>query len=134
MLWINFEMTLIRRWKWIKIRCKFFIVTQCWYKVGPQRWNNVGDRRWNNVGARRWNNVETKSHNVETMLHNVDTTLYQHCFHVGSALLKLYRNQSGYWIWVVDRSITFILLNRQYFSQYVTNWTINSCICFNTHW
>ena len=47
---------------------------------------------WRN-NAKRWNNVETT-------LHNVETRLYQHCFNVASALLKLYRNQSGYWIWI----------------------------------
>ena len=51
----NVALTLIRRWKWNKIRRRIFIIAKCWY----------------NVRARRWNNVETK-------LHNVETTLVQH--------------------------------------------------------
>ena len=43
-----------------------------------------------NVGARRW-------YDVKTMLHNVVTKLYQRCFNAALTLLKLDRNQSGYW-------------------------------------
>ena len=44
-LWVNVEITLIRRWKWNKIRRRIFNVVQRWYNVA---WNN---------GA--WNNVDT---------------------------------------------------------------------------
>ena len=40
-LWINIEITLIRRWKWNKIRRRIFNVAQRWYNVGVRRWNNV---------------------------------------------------------------------------------------------
>ena len=51
-LWINVEITLIRHWKWNKIRCRIFNVAKRWY----------------NISARRWNNVETTLHNVKTIL------------------------------------------------------------------
>ena len=50
MLWINVEITLIRRWKWNKIRRRIFKIAQRWYNVGARRWNNV---------AKRWYNVDT---------------------------------------------------------------------------
>ena len=71
-LWINVKITLIRRWKWNKIRRRIFNVVQRWY----------------NVGARRWNDVETTLHNVKTTLHNVDTKLYQRCFNLAWTLVK----------------------------------------------
>ena len=40
-LWINVEITFIRRWKWNKIRRLIFGVAQ--------RWSNVGFRRWNSA-------------------------------------------------------------------------------------
>ena len=40
-LWINVEITLIRRWKWNKIRRRIFNVAQRWYNVGVWQWNNV---------------------------------------------------------------------------------------------
>ena len=40
-LWINVEITLIRRWKWNKIRRRIFNVAQHWYNVAVRRWNNV---------------------------------------------------------------------------------------------
>ena len=40
-LWINVEITLIRRWKWNKIRRRIFNVAQRWYNFGVWRWNNV---------------------------------------------------------------------------------------------
>ena len=57
-LWINVEITLIRRWKWNKIRRRIFNVAQRWYNVGVRRWNNV------------------------------DTTLSRCCFNVVSTLVK----------------------------------------------
>ena len=72
MLWINVEITLIRRWKWNKIWRRIFNVAQ----------------RWNNVSARRWNNVETT-------LHNVETTLIQRCFTLASTLVKTILNPIG---------------------------------------
>ena len=78
-LWINVEITLIRRWKWNKIRRRIFNVAQRWY----------------NISARRWNNVETTLHNVETTLHNVGTTLIQRCFNLASTLVKTILNPIG---------------------------------------
>ena len=34
------EITLIRRWKWNKIRHRIFIIAKCWYNVSARRWNN----------------------------------------------------------------------------------------------
>ena len=76
MLWINVEITFIRRWKWNKIRRRIFKVAERWY----------------DVSARRWNNVETTLHNVETTLHNVCTTLIQRCFTPASTLVKTILN------------------------------------------
>ena len=84
-----------------------------------QRWINVVDQRWNNVDSTlkmklnstsvfqrsttliqcRTPTLKQHRNNVETTLRNIDTTLYQHCFKVASMLMKLYQNQSGYWIW-----------------------------------
>ena len=44
------EITLVRSWKWNKIRRRIFNFGQRWYNVG-QRWYNVGVWRWNNVGT-----------------------------------------------------------------------------------
>ena len=41
MFWINVEITLIRRWKWNKIRRQIFYVAQHWHNVGVRRWNNA---------------------------------------------------------------------------------------------
>ena len=60
-LWINVEITLIRSWKWNKIRRRIFNVAWSWY----------------NVTARRWKNVKTMLHNVKATLPNVGTTLFQ---------------------------------------------------------
>ena len=57
--WINFEITLIWRWKWNKIRRRNFNVAQRWYNVSAWRWNNA------------------------------DTTLYQRCCKVASTSAKL---------------------------------------------
>ena len=38
--WINVEITLIRRWKWNKIRSRIFNVAQRWYNVSARCWNN----------------------------------------------------------------------------------------------
>ena len=40
-LWINVEITLIRRWKRNKIRRRILNVAQRWYNLGVRRWNNV---------------------------------------------------------------------------------------------
>ena len=68
MYWINVEITLIRRWKWNKIRRQSFNLAQ----------------RWCNFSARRWNNVETT-------LSNDDANLHQRCFSVVSTLVKTVR-------------------------------------------
>ena len=52
-LWTNTEITLIRCWKWNKIRHQVFNVAQHWNNVA-QYWNNI--EHWNNV-AQRWYNV-----------------------------------------------------------------------------
>ena len=67
-LWVNVEITLIRRWKWNKIRRRIFNVEQSLY----------------NVSARRWSNVETTLHSIDT--------LYQRCFNVVSTLAKAISN------------------------------------------
>ena len=77
-LWINVKITLIRRWKWNKIRRRIFNVVQRWY----------------NVNARRWKNVETTLHNVETMLRNVGITLIQR-FELASTLVETILNPIG---------------------------------------
>ena len=64
-LWINVEITLIRHWKWNKIRRRIFNVAQRWY----------------NVSARRWNNVET--------------TLIKRCFNLTWTLVKAILNPIG---------------------------------------
>ena len=86
-LWINVEITLIRRWIWNKIRGRIFNVAQRWY----------------NVSARRWNNVETT-------LHNVGTTLIQRCFNLASTLVKAILNPIGL-VMIVDREIVEYMLN-----------------------
>ena len=43
-LWITVEITLIRHWKWNKIRSRFFNVAQHWYNVGVQECNNVNPK------------------------------------------------------------------------------------------
>ena len=110
-LWINVKITLIRRWKWNKIRRRIFNVAQRWY----------------NVSARRWNNVETTLHNVETTLHNVGTTLIQRCFNLASTLVKPILNPIGL-VMIVDCEIVeymlntwivFILLNEKTFFYYI---------------
>ena len=117
MLWINVEITLIRRWKWNKIRRRIFNVAQRWY----------------NVSARRWNNVETTLHNVETTLHNVGTTLIQRCFNLASTLVKPILNPIGL-VMIVDCVIVIHVkyMNSFYsaiwesiFLLYINNWTTN---------
>ena len=68
-LWINVEITLMRRWKWNKNLLRIFNFVQ----------------RWLNVSAWPWNNVETT-------LHNIDTTFYKRCFNVASTLVKAISN------------------------------------------
>ena len=103
-LWINVEITLIRRWKWNKIRRRIFNVARLWY----------------NVSARHWNNVETT-------LHNVCTTLMQCCFNLVSRLVKAILNPIGL-VMIVDCEIVeymlntwivFILLNEKIFFYYI---------------
>ena len=71
-LWTNVETTLIRRWKWKKIRLQIFNVAQRWCNVSPRRWNNV-----------------------ETTLHDVGTTLIQRCLNLASTLVKAILNLIG---------------------------------------
>ena len=47
-LWINVEITFIRRWKQNKIWRRIFNVVQRGYNVSARRWNNFA-QRWNNV-------------------------------------------------------------------------------------
>ena len=53
---ITVQITLIRRWKWSKIRNRIFNIAQHWHNVGVQRWSNV-----------------------KSTLHNVNATVFQHC-------------------------------------------------------
>ena len=76
-LWINVEITLIRRWKWNKIQRRIFNV--------------------HNVDTTSVLDVETTLHNVETTLHNVGTTLIQRCFNLASTLVKTILNP----VWLV---------------------------------
>ena len=46
-LWINVEITLIRSWKWNKIRCRIFNVAQRWCNIVDQRWSNVTQLSYN---------------------------------------------------------------------------------------
>ena len=116
-LWINVEITLIRRWKWNKIRRRIFNVAQRWY----------------NVSVRRWNNVETTSHNVGTTLHNDGTTLIECCFNLASTLVKPLLNPIGLVI-IVDCVIVihvkymnsfYSALWENIFLLYINNWTTN---------
>ena len=61
---ITLEITLIRRWKWKKIRNRIFIVAQ----------------HSNNVGVKRWNNVKSTMHIVDATVSQNCTTLFQRCF------------------------------------------------------
>ena len=54
--WITVEATLIRRWKWNKIRNRIFNVAQQWYNVGVQQWKNV-----------------------KSMLGSIDEPVFQYC-------------------------------------------------------
>ena len=103
-LWINVEITLIRRWIWNKIRGRIFNVAQRWYNVSAWRWNNV-----------------------ETTLHNIGTTLILRCFNLGSTLVKAILNPIGL-VMIVDceiveymlnTCIVFILLNGKTFFYYI---------------
>ena len=67
-LWINVQITLIRRWKWNKIRRRIFSVAQ----------------RWKNVGVR-----------LKQGSNNIDTTLPRCCFSVSSTLVKAISNPVG---------------------------------------
>ena len=96
-LWINVEMTLIRRWKWNKIRRRIFNVAQRWYNVSAWRWNSVIQRQ-NNV-AQRW--------------YNVDKTLFQLSIDVNLNYIESSRASDDYGFantWTV-----FILLNEKTF-------------------
>ena len=64
-LWINVDIKLVQRWKWNKIRRRFFSVAQSWYNVGSWCWNNV-----------------------ETTLHSVASTLFQRSLNVVEAISK----------------------------------------------
>ena len=86
-LWMADKITLIRRWKWNKIRGRIFDVAQYWY----------------NVGVQHWNNAKSTLHNVFNVAQcpfNVVSTLIWYYFNIVSMwperLLKLYWNQSGY--------------------------------------
>ena len=111
MLWINVEITLIRRRKWNKIRRRIFNFAQ----------------RWFNVSARRWNNVKTT-------LHNVGTTLIQCWFNLALTLVKSILNPIGLVIivdceiveYMLNTWIVFILLNEKtFFLLYINHSATN---------
>ena len=68
------EITLIRRWKWNKIRSRIFNVAQHWY----------------NVGVQHRNNIKSALQNVNATVFQRCTTLTQSqpCFNVASTLVK----------------------------------------------
>ena len=70
MLWIAVEITLLRRWKWKKIRIWIFNVAQHWY----------------NVGVQHWDNVKSTLHNVDATVFQYCTMSFQHCFNVDMTL------------------------------------------------
>ena len=100
---INVETTLIPRWKWNKIRRRFFNVAHLWY----------------NVGAWRSNNFEGTMQSVETTSKQRCTTLKQGCINI--VLTKPQRC----WNYIetnraieygfINRLIIFILLNERIF-------------------
>ena len=102
-LWITVEITLVRRWKWNKIRRRIFNVAQRWY----------------NVSARRWNNVET--------------TLIQRCFNLVSTLVKPILNPIGLVMIVDCVIVIHVKYMNSFYSakweriflQYINNWTTN---------
>ena len=86
----NVEITLIRRWKWNKIRCWSFNVKQRWYNVGVWHLNNV-----------------------EATLSNVVRKLCLRCFNVASMLLQLDSNQLSYWsVWICKQINHFYSASR----------------------
>ena len=70
--WITVETTLIRRWKWNKIRNRTFNVAQQWY----------------NVGVQQWKNVKSMLRNTDETVFQYCTTSFQRCFNVASTLVK----------------------------------------------
>ena len=116
-MWINVEITLIRRWKWNKIRRQIFNVAQRWY----------------NVSIQRWNNVETTLHNVETTLQNDGATLIQCYFNLASTLVKPLLNPIGR-VMIMDCMIVIhVKYMNSFYSAiwenilllYINNWTTN---------
>ena len=87
-LWINFEITLIRRWKWSKIQRRIFNVAQLWYNVSVRRRSNV-----------------------ETTLNNVGIMLIQRCFNLASTLVKPILNPIGL-VMIVDCVIEILVIIR----------------------
>ena len=89
-LWIAVEITLIRLWKWNKIRSRIFNIAQHWYNVGVQHWNNVNQYCTTSMQS---------FFNVAQRLVNVVSTLIWHILNVDltwpQRQLKLYQNQSG---------------------------------------
>ena len=102
-LWITVEITLVRRWKWNKIRRRIFNVAQRWY----------------NVSARRWNNVET--------------ALIQRCFNLPSTLVKPVLNPIGLMMIVDCVIVIHVKYMNSFhsakweriFLQCINNWTTN---------
>ena len=80
------KITLIRRWKWNKIRGRIFDVAQHWYNMGVQHWNSVKSTLDNVF-------------NVAQYRFNVSMLIWYYLNIVSmwpERLLKLYWNQSGY--------------------------------------
>ena len=102
-LWINVEITLIRRWKWNKIWRRIFNVAQRWYNVSARRWNNVG------------------------------TTLIQRCFNLASTLVKPILNPIGLVMIVDCVIVIHVKYMNSFYSAiwesifllYINNWTTN---------
>ena len=88
--WINVEITLIRRWKWNKIRRRIFDVVQRWYNVSARHWNNV---------TQGW--------------YKVVSTLFERRLDGSENYIGSNRARNDYWF--VNRWIVFILLNDKMF-------------------
>ena len=82
-LCITVQITLIRRWKWNKIRSPNLNFAQYWYNVSVQRWSKVKSKLHNG------NAIVFQRYTVSFQsCFNVDRTLSQRCFNVASTSIK----------------------------------------------
>ena len=78
------------------------------YPADKYWWNPanilMSDQRCFNIVNQHWNYVDPTlkvKQNPKSVFQRC-TTLYQRCFNVASRLLKLYRKQSDYWLWICE--------------------------------